>query len=96
LTVYPSVWRESGCQSHFIIWNGRILWLDTYDDDFYDRTLESAVEGVITAVPKHFETIADELGIIPWDALSVARALARRGIVVEGWGKEKGWFKTGN
>jgi len=25
LTLFPSVWRDTGCQSHFNIWRDRIL-----------------------------------------------------------------------
>ena len=25
-TLFPSVWRDSGCESHFIVWRGKILW----------------------------------------------------------------------
>lgn len=26
LTLMPSVWRASGCRSHFIVWRSRIVW----------------------------------------------------------------------
>lgn len=26
ITLHPSVWRKSGCQSHFFLREGRILW----------------------------------------------------------------------
>jgi hypothetical protein len=26
LTLFPSVWRESGCEAHFILWNDIIYW----------------------------------------------------------------------
>src|SRR5205814_291355 len=25
VTLFPSVWRDTGCESHFIIWRGEIL-----------------------------------------------------------------------
>jgi len=31
LTIYPSVWRETGCEAHFIVWNNIILWCDRAD-----------------------------------------------------------------
>ena len=24
ITLYPSVWRDTGCESHFIVWRGQI------------------------------------------------------------------------
>lgn len=40
LTLYPSVWRESGCKSHFIVWNERIYWCgyDSLWDESYDES----------------------------------------------------------
>lgn len=31
LTLFPSVWREGGCESHFIVWRGHILWCDRFE-----------------------------------------------------------------
>src|SRR5947208_4568845 len=33
VTLFPSVWRDTGCQSHFIVWRGRILLLEAYGED---------------------------------------------------------------
>ena len=30
VTIHPSVWRKVGCQSHFIIRNGRVIWCTMY------------------------------------------------------------------
>ena len=30
VTLFPSVWRDSGCRSHFIVWHDTILWCDWY------------------------------------------------------------------
>lgn len=29
VSLHPSVWRQKGCRSHFILSNGQILWCDT-------------------------------------------------------------------
>lgn len=31
LTLMPSVWRTSGCRSHFILWRNQVWWCDWYD-----------------------------------------------------------------
>jgi hypothetical protein len=38
LTLMPSVWRTSGCESHFIVWRSRIWWcgLESHDDEAND------------------------------------------------------------
>lgn len=28
LTLMPSVWRDSGCESHFVLWENRVWWCD--------------------------------------------------------------------
>jgi hypothetical protein len=32
VSLMPSVWRTTGCHSHFILWRSRIWWC-TYDDE---------------------------------------------------------------
>jgi hypothetical protein len=31
-TLYPSVWRDGGCGSHFIVWRGDVLWCDRFEE----------------------------------------------------------------
>jgi uncharacterized protein DUF6527 len=31
LTLFPSVWRDTGCQSHFVLWNDVISWMDRWE-----------------------------------------------------------------
>lgn len=26
ITIHPSIWRNSGCRSHFYVHNGRVIW----------------------------------------------------------------------
>jgi uncharacterized protein DUF6527 len=33
VTLMPSVWRTTGCQSHFILWRNQVWWCDWYDED---------------------------------------------------------------
>lgn len=30
-TLYPSIWREDGCESHFWIWKGKLEWARSYE-----------------------------------------------------------------
>lgn len=31
ITLYPSIWRTTGCKSHFIIRSSRICWVDRWE-----------------------------------------------------------------
>jgi Family of unknown function (DUF6527) len=100
LTLYPSVWRESGCESHFIIWRDQILLFGDTEDDFDDSWLSDELlptrEAVLGRMPDtgmiSFFEIAQGLGAVPWDVLRVCRQLVRSGRAREGTGRERGSF----
>jgi hypothetical protein len=92
-TLFPSVWRESGCKSHFVIWANRILWFDGFDEEPDESGLEMVVLGVLNSKERHFAEIADQLNEIPWDVLAAARGLVRRGLALETPRDQGGWFK---
>src|SRR3954470_19533554 len=31
ISLSPSVWRDGGCESHFIVWRSRIIWCGPYE-----------------------------------------------------------------
>jgi len=100
LTLYPSVWRESGCRSHYIIWRDRIYLFSRYEDDFETAeepdeiaSLTEAVRGRLqknTLIP--FADIAEKLDAVPWDVLMICRGLVRKGTAREGKDKQRGSF----
>src|SRR5665213_4231154 len=74
ITLYPSVWRDTGCQSHFIIWNGRTYLFGMRDDDLFDWPdseggLEEEVVARLSDSLVHYLDIADGLEAIPWNVL---------------------------
>lgn len=86
LTLYPSIWREEGCRSHFIIWRDSIKWCDRHDDcwPLPSREVQRSVEKLLASKAGkflHYEVIADECSINPWDALWAAQALKSKGAV---------------
>lgn len=100
LSLFPSVWRESGCESHFIIWRDKILLFGEDDEDLgtsaqADGTLplNDAVreqlpdEGLVS-----FFEVAEVLDAVPWDVLTVCRRLVKMGLAREGKGKQRGSF----
>jgi hypothetical protein len=97
ITLYPSVWRDTGCGSHFIIWRSKVFLLGAYDSDEWlsadeDSKLYDAVRRALKEVPTDYSDIAYDLDAIPWDVLICCRRLVRSGVAVEGSGKLRGKF----
>ncbi|MHB8526186.1 MAG: DUF6527 family protein [Candidatus Acidiferrales bacterium] len=98
LTLFPSVWRDTGCQSHFILWNDVLYWVDVFDTDESDLPLERGLEDRVWSVLKPdaltgFVEIADALEEIPWAVLDACRRLVRAKRAVAGTGSMKTSFK---
>ncbi|MEI9951648.1 MAG: DUF6527 family protein [Pseudomonadota bacterium] len=97
VSVYPSVWRDTGCESHFIVWDDKYLVFerDRYPEEPPDRE-EISHETVLASLPAHglaaFVDLADVLDAVPWDVLAACRALVRRHLAREGTGAERGCF----
>jgi hypothetical protein len=99
LTLFPSVWRDTGCQSHFVVRWGRILLLDSYGEGDASSHLDllDLVQRLRSAWPSRgmvsYIDIADQMGEIPWDVLDACRRLAREGVLVEGSAKQRTMFR---
>lgn len=94
VSIFPSIWRDSGCRSHFIVWHSRIYWCDWHDE------LDMPIEIVIAKVKREltpnfigYVTLADQLSLVPWAVLSACNFLCRQGFAVAGVGKQRGQFK---
>jgi hypothetical protein len=92
VSVFPSVWRDSGCGSHFVIWDDRVLLFG--ERDWFFESDESGLDEAIIAqlrsrnVPVHFKDVADQFRDVPWTVLSVCRRLVleRRAVEIrDGW-----------
>lgn len=100
ISVFPSVWRDTDCGSHFIIWRDNIFLCGLADEDFTSpsRAEEIAVlsESVHERLPPKgfvsFVDVADSLGQVPWDVLHALRHLVHKGVAREGIGKQRGTF----
>ena len=102
LTLFPSVWRDTGCQSHFVLWNDVISWVDLFEtteeeDTQEKRQLEERVWGVLKSdVFTDFVQIADALEEIPWAVLDACRHLVKQKRALAGSGPMKSSFKKFN
>jgi hypothetical protein len=87
MSVYPSVWRDTDCKSHFIIWRNRILvlgteygesWIGEADGD-PDELMQRVLE-ILSDREKSVEEISDQIpGTEPWDVLRCCRRLCWMG-----------------
>lgn len=85
-SLYPSVIRDSGCGSHFVIWNSRFLML--HDDSSLDFSPDTRLENQVRQElslrrTSHYIEIADALGEVPWSVLTALRSLMRQCVVRE-------------
>lgn len=94
ISLSPSVWRDGGCKSHFILWRSRIVWCDRFESDnhepAYDAALEAEVLSTLDATRfRSAQEIAEELNEIPWDVSRAARRLVDRGFAEYGSGVQR-------
>lgn len=97
LSIYPSIWRENNCQSHFIIWKNKIYWCD-YESLWDEVTINAALEDRILKILSgreltHYQYVAELMDEIPWSTLICCRRLVKKGILKEGANKYKGFFQ---
>jgi hypothetical protein len=99
VSVFPSVWRDTGCGSHFIVWNQSIVWCDfpairfTVAVDNADLLAQRLLR-IITQNWQHYTEFAQQLDEVPWDVQWVcSNLLKQQGKVEEGSGKMKGFFR---
>jgi len=102
MSLYPSYWRDDGCGSHFIIWNDQIYWCygceaGERDDWQVSSDLE---DKVYAALPDdwhiNYEQVAEQLDLIPWEALQACRQLAKRGKAVADKWPRRGMYRRIN
>lgn len=101
VSVYPSVWRDSDCKSHFIIWRGKILLLGARnrqmtveDPDAYEGEYAQQILDLLSDAEQSAELISDQIpGSVPWDILRTCRRLTHEGKAIEGKGPSEGYFR---
>lgn len=102
ISVYPSVWRDSDCESHFIILRNTIFMLGSQYDDLWlygDVENEGSLEKetlsrLSSSRDQNYEEISASIAdSIPWDVLRCCRKLCRKGLAVEGRGENVGRFR---
>jgi len=92
-TLYPSVWRDTGCEAHFIMWDDVIQWTDERWRPARDERLETHIRGRLTSEFQHFVNFQDADGSVPWAILEACRALVREGLAEEGVAGQRSYFR---
>jgi hypothetical protein len=98
LSLFPSVWPEDGCRSHFILWSDHLIWIGRFeagnDEPAYDAALEKRALALLKRerFQEGFE-IARQLDEISWDVIRALRRLVTKGRAAEGTGHRPGNFR---
>jgi hypothetical protein len=98
ISIFPSIWREGACGSHFIIWRNKVfLFGDWSFEEEWESTLDDAdltnrVQNLLSREPKNYTDIALQLNAIPWDVLTCLRRLVKNRVAHEGKKKQRGLF----
>lgn len=86
-TLYPSVWRTTGCRSHFIIWGDQIYWMDSWDPRPSRQSLLTMRSEILARVSSDdwvsVERLAFDVGENPWLVARVCQELRREGVLEE-------------
>lgn len=101
ITIYPSIWRDNGCESHFIISKSKIFLFERWgsDDDSGLWANENTLnrDDVLKAMTREklesAVTIAGRIDALPWDVLNVCRRLVKDGVAIEGAQGQRGNFR---
>lgn len=90
ISLYPSVWRTTGCKSHFIVWRSRVYWCDWQEElEATSEAFEQTVLGRLTPELQQYVDVADELGAVPWAVLVACNRLSVRGLAQRGDDKHR-------
>jgi hypothetical protein len=98
VSLSPSVWRQGGCESHFIVWRGRIIWCGRFEDENQEPAYDAALETQVLAAMdlsrfRSLHELTDQLNEIPWDVSRCARNLVARGLAESGTGAQRDTFR---
>ena len=98
VSLSPSVWRQGGCESHFIVWRGRIIWCGRFEDENQEPAYDAALEAQVLAAMdisrfRSSHELADQLNEIPWDVSRAARNLVASGRAETGSGGQLDSFR---
>jgi hypothetical protein len=95
ISLFPSYWRDTKCESHFILWKNCIFWCDWEDDSTWVDTneIEERVLHGLTDRFINYDVLAEKLQEVPWDVLQACHALVRKGHAIMNLPRRTGEFR---
>lgn len=92
----PSVWRETGCESHFFVWRSEVDWLDWYSwgTESIEPAICMRVFEALRGELRSVHEIALESDVALRTAFLACRRLVDDGRAVEGEGRDRGLFRA--
>jgi hypothetical protein len=97
LSLFPSVWRDTGCESHFVFWDNIVFWFDKLDTEEPSLGTQQLQEDALGTLSDRdfmsFVEVADRLNDIPWKIERILRRHVAVGKAEEREGKERGFFR---
>jgi hypothetical protein len=94
VSLFPSIWRDTGCRSHFIVWRSQVHWCD-FDEELHDKNaaLEERVLRQLNEDFVSFVDISEALDEVPWAVLVACRTLVGKSLAEEGVGDLRGTYR---
>lgn len=95
VSLYPSVWRETGCESHFMLINNHIygFGFSSIDEiDLTDAFVQSVLQQFEDRKKHSYYEIARELREMPWDVYLACERLVKAKKLEKAGPKNKGIY----
>lgn len=82
ITVFPSIWRDSGCRSHFIIWDGALYMSGAFRPPT-SAAMDAAVLAAIDSGVHTATAIAERLDESVWIVAGTLGRLEQRDVLIQ-------------
>lgn len=95
VSLYPSVWRETGCESHFMLINNHIygFGFSSVDEiDLAGEFVQLVLEQFKDRKKHSYYQIAHHLNEMPWDVYLACERLVKAKLLEKARGKDKGIY----
>lgn len=98
VSLSPSVWRETGCESHFFVWRDEVDWLDWAQwipqDPFDDALVDRVARVLDPAELRSIHEIAFDADVSLSQAYRACQQLVSLERAEEGEGRARGLFRA--